>query len=326
MRYLSILIILILTGCDSGISSDANNKNKPDTTTWSTALDRGIGYSYRAAPQVCVNFGPYNNRHVNMVNAGKRKISLTYLFYVKPDSSVELPATKQLKLLESKGLLESSVVEIDGRRTKAYSLTVRGWGLAYYASIGGLCLDAGRTTVAKILDYQLLPDQASGLVSYNVKYETGIKLRKWVDSKVIKTFDYNVVLPRIHEAILVKGPKGYYFPTTQRMQRNISSILPSPEAVAQFTKRDKFLKKSCEYHSCAKNVEESIKVYYVGIPKGNMIQFRFSYTTGNGETKMGVGYLKVTRKGEWIVDNSISSRVMTIEKARLIRKNSYPSI
>lgn len=312
-----IILLIILAGCDS---NQLFSLSTADISTWPKVLDNGIGYSYQGAHPICVNFGRYKDRHVIMTNSSNHKTAITNLYHVNPSETGEIrPAEAQLKLLEDKGFLESTNIDIDGVPTLAYGLTVKGWALGYNTSNGSLCIDSGRTTVKKILDYQLLPDQGSGLTAYNVKYEIGVELRDWINNEVISTFDYKIKLPKPAEAVLVKGPKGYFYPSTYLVKQHTRSRLPTAEEAMKIIKRDKFIKRLCEHKSCSQTVENAFKIYYVGMPKGNMIQFRFSFPVSNNDVTMGKGYLEVDDQGNWSVDKSGFSTTISIEEARLIR-------
>jgi hypothetical protein len=242
------------------------------------------------------------------------------LRYTVPEDS-ESRGAEQLKLLHEAGFLDAEPGTHDGKSAVVYRLTKSGWGRSPIRSSHSqsLCYETGKWRIDKILDYERLDNQGSGLDVYNVTFEIEYRLFEWVNNGVLHAFNQKATLPKQHQTILVKGPEGYY---NARAGRNRglyqNTIMPAADEGTTLARaNENFVESLCtiyQLESASPNpptacpekdkdiMTQSLIVHNVGIPGGgNMVSFKFSYTAPDGAERFGIGRFKMDEKNDWSV-------------------------
>ncbi len=342
------LLAIALSACNSQDSGDRNAAEPgkpyengrqvatqkhaaelPDSSSWLELLDRTTGISYRSGNLVCVAFGRAVHKaagdkpNVIVSNvANDKRDFLSYRYKVPLTASPQVKA--QMEALHEAGLLDVNAVDSADPSALVYRLTKKGWGEAPIKSgfSNSLCYETGMWKVGKILDYDLMGDQGSGLAAYTVKYEIEYYLKPWVTKRLLETFKLKHTIPKQSEAVLVKGPDGYFNPNPRR-NRGLyqNTIMPNPEQGTRIVKgSDKFIDSLCMFHHHLQGYPErkcedkeisaiakSLVVHNVGIPgSGNMTVFKFSFVTSNGEEHFGEGSFDFKSTQGWDVNPSYS--------------------
>ena len=184
----------------------------PGISGWPAAIGRGAGLSSRLQEPLCIRGEGRGKAKLEFTNPNSNGERLSYILYVEPGSTEgEERLHKQLQVVADRGLLETLPAWVENERYEGYRLTVKGWAL--HKTFGGnrLCFMTGATKVRHITDYQQLPDQGSGLLVYRVNYEYGPDYLDWFSAEVRSVFpNYRERDPKLAEALLLRGPAGYY--------------------------------------------------------------------------------------------------------------------
>ncbi len=311
--------------------------NTADTSTWIELLTRTTGASYLSGQSVCTNLrqshrerkdGAAPNVYVTAADEKTRFMDYRYTVLLDNQSNIK----DQLAAFQKAGFLTAKTTMHEDRPAIEYQLTSEGWGgLSRRTSYGGtLCYSTGQWAITRILDYQLLDDQESGLDAYNVKYEIEYLKENWATPNILKAFNNkrkSRLTAKQSHVVLVKGPTGYYN-TTPARNRSTFQLSPLPtkeEALKIFYNSHKFIANLCQIDritlnprdvsaattSCdisdQKKPKETFKIYNVEIPSGgNMIKFKFSYTNYKDMQRYGEGTITKDQNNEWIIDSSFS--------------------
>jgi hypothetical protein len=321
-------------------SADAEHSKEqevppPDTSSWPELITRTTGISYNPGYSICAKLqSPYRKRkegvepevYVTSPEARYKSRFMDYRYTVLLDS--DSTVKNQLSIFHKAGFLEAESTTYNNQPAISYKLTEKGWGElpkgANYSS--SLCYNTGKWKILKILDYDLIDDQGSGLKAYTVKYEKEYVKEKWVTNQILKIFKKKNNLPKQLEAILIEGETGYFnpFPVKNRgLFKNTTA--PNKETAAKVLLRSQnFLANVCmmdrsiegeEYlpgqgQDCEIKPRKDgypFKFYTIGVPnRGNMLIFKFSYINNKNKTRYGTGTFIVNKEGEWVIDNSFS--------------------
>lgn len=317
----------------SGKNKAKNEEVFPDTSSWPNLLNRTLSISYSSGNRICVNLSQsYRDKKdgiepevfVTKPPRERRSSFKDYRYTVLLDNaSVK---NKQLAELQKAGFLEAETSEHDGKQSIVYKLTTKGWGELPNDSYGSsLCYISGTWKINKILDYTRLDDQSSGLEAYKVKYESNLVYEKWATKKVLNLFESKKFTAKQGEAVLVKGSTGYFNPNTAR-NRGLyqNTMMPTKDTAVEILLRSKeFLSNLCYMDKVVDaSIEERVNTkqcavkpkangypfefYYIGIPKGNMLTFKFSFINAENKIRHGKGYFKKNNKNDWVIDSSFS--------------------
>lgn len=350
MRQLGYVLLMagILSGCDliegeekrggvdndrdvqeDGIRTSNHSVSMPDTTSWITLIERTTGGSFNSGYTACarLTMSPRDNETTEqdaVVNnaASDRPKFMNYRYTVPAKSASVISA--QLGILHKEGFLDVDVTTINGQPSYSYRLTKKGWGEAPVKSSfsHSLCYETGRWRVSKILDYNLLDDQGSGVEVYKVKYEIDYQLKGWVTEEFLETFKQQRVTPKQSEAILVKGPVGYFNVNSSRGRGIYQNVtMPNPgEATRIVRGSNDFIASLCRFENhiqkksgidCINDdvlsIRKSMVVHNVGVPRsGNMTTFKLTFTTRSGADRYVEGSLIYSETVGWFVDGSFT--------------------
>jgi hypothetical protein len=307
----------------------------PDTSHWLDLLTRTTSASYGSGHRVCAKLSQHYKKKkeglppdVHVHKPSSKIMFMDYRYTVLLDNAS--PVKDQLAALQKAGFLESETTTHEGSPAITYKLTVEGWGRLPRGSsyAGSLCYTTGQWATTRILDYELLDDQGSGLKSYQIKYEVEYVKHDWATPEVVSVFKNKSAVARQHNIVLIEGPTGYFNPSPVR-NRSIYPKSPLPtieEAQSIVNKSNKFIQNLCMMDRIeinrrnkaqsadmicedkeAKKTGEAIRVYSPEIPsRGNIVSFKFSYINYEGVERYGNGSFIKDKEGEWLADSSFS--------------------
>ncbi len=289
-------------------SVDADKASSPPegVDTWPAIIDRNLNVSYEQGQMACIRL--YKTDLVEVVDSGGEKRPLDFRYRIKADQR-KSKITLQLDAFAGLGILAKSQTQ----NVTEYRLLAKGWGLspAKEGFENNICVETGRWHVDKITQYRAVPDPDSGLNSYLVSAEKAYREHEWAERLDKSLFDLKRTLPQvIQNLVLVQGPKGYLMVTANpHSLRPSKPSLPGPDAVEAMIAGDPaFLKSYCNFvrwvveqkvEECSEieylNYASKLRVYYTGVPQGNMTVFKYVDLSDPDAPHLGHGYLELLR-------------------------------
>lgn len=283
----------------------------PDLTSWPAVINAGMEHFYRQQPSVCVASGREDRGSVGFLEPDKSAKHLFRTYFIKPEvtnSSGHLE--RRLRMLVQRGLLRTKPITVEGAPQIGYLFTHFGWALSPSQRNQSLCFSTGVSQVNHITDYTLVPDQRSGLEAYQVEYERGPLYLDWFDAELRSAFpDYKLRSPTLHKALLVKGPKGYFFAAAAVPNKLPRPKLPTLEQARSILLEGGIVDRICQIGACDEAELGKLKVLYVGAgSRGSAPQVKFSYELGAKGTLLASIHLGRNAEGQWDSSHASYSR------------------
>jgi hypothetical protein len=283
-------------------SADALQPIVPDTTSWPDVIGAGMGYFYRQQPSLCVASGRGDRGSVGFLEPDKSARHLFRTYFIKPEvSNSSGHLEQQLRLLVQHGLLRTRPITVVDAPQIGYLFTHLGWALSPPKRSQSLCFSTGVSQVSHITDYTPVHDQHSGLVAYQVEYERGPLYLDWFDAELRSAFpDYKMPSPTLHKALLVKGPKGYFFAAAAIPKTFPRPKLPTREQARRILLEGGIVDRICQIGACDEAAPGKLKVLTVGSDsRSSAKQVKFSYELGAKGTLLASIHLGRNADGRW---------------------------
>jgi hypothetical protein len=274
----------------------------PDTSTWPSIINAGMEYPYRQLPALCVGTGREDRNRLGFLEPETKAGHLFRTYYIKPEATeASQQLDRQLRLLARRGLLRTRSITVDGVQQIGYLSTNLGWALNPTQGNQSLCFSTGESHVSHITDYTAVPDEQSGLEAYHVEYELGPLYLDWFDAEAHAAFpDYRHPSPTLLKALLVKGPKAYYFATASVPERFPRPNPPGLQQARSILLEGGIIDRICQSGACDETDPGKLKILHVAAGnRGSATLINFSYDLGAKGNLLASIRLERNAEGQW---------------------------